>query len=405
MFVYYRWDGEFYEPTSGRHRLGQAAGERVLLADVVAAEHQPPGDVDLDAVAHTSTVCPIRSAALTGVAAANHPSTSTRRVRPVQRARARAWSTPSTAFAARSAVRSTSRSTPSIRRCTTSGVTSQPTWQRNSVTAMPGTGSPHDWLAATATRLDCRQCRRPRQACRLSGTRRKHLPANPDANRIAVRAGSIDDALRRDSGRNTDGEWLKMMVLPDLNDRVRELMLDEIRLDYVEQTLYISDRLTPKGRAEWPDLLASAAEGWTPEWLAARLARDGRLEVWEVGRRGTKTFRKRVSRDAHETLAEGEFNRFYIRAVCLAAQETGQPEVLVYRAKAVHRPRRESILRENTTLDAATLLTDLRNHQGMDTALRVPPGANSGLSVRLLDPGDAQQVGPTATGESESAEP
>ena len=32
-------------------------------------------------------------------------------------------------------------------------------------------------------------------------------------------------------------------------------------------------------------------------------------------------------------LAEGEFNRFYIRAVCLRSIESGTSDVVVYRAK------------------------------------------------------------------------
>jgi len=40
-----------------------------------------------------------------------------------------------------------------------------------------------------------------------------------------------------------------------------------------------------------------------------------------------------MRRNAHEMLAEGEFNRFYIRALCARAIEDGLPEVTVYRAK------------------------------------------------------------------------
>jgi hypothetical protein len=41
-------------------------------------------------------------------------------------------------------------------------------------------------------------------------------------------------------------------------------------------------------------------------------------------------------------LAEGEFNRFYIRALCVRAIEDGLPEVIVYRAKEVQSARPES---------------------------------------------------------------
>ncbi len=85
---------------------------------------------------------------------------------------------------------------------------------------------------------------------------------------------------------------------------------------------------------------------------------------------------------AAETLAEGEFNRFYIRGVCRAVLANEQHEVEVYRAKAVAQPRPESQAKIGTRVNAATLLDDLRHNVGVDTALGVPAGPNSGLSVR-----------------------
>jgi len=43
----------------------------------------------------------------------------------------------------------------------------------------------------------------------------------------------------------------------------------------------------------------------------------------------------------------------------------------------------ESVALVGTTPSAAALLEDLRTHIGMNTALRLPPGPNSGLSVHL----------------------
>jgi hypothetical protein len=87
--------------------------------------------------------------------------------------------------------------------------------------------------------------------------------------------------------------------------------------------------------------------------------------------------------NAHEMLAEGEFNRFYIRALCLRAIEDGIPDVVVYRAKPVENPRSESQQKIDEHVSPEALLRDLRIHPGVDTALGLPPGPNSGLSVRL----------------------
>ena len=83
-------------------------------------------------------------------------------------------------------------------------------------------------------------------------------------------------------------------------------------------------------------------------------------------------------------LAEGEFNRFYIRGLCLRAIELGIGEVAVYRAKYVESPRPESDYLIGQRLPAASLLEDLRIHSGEEEPyLKVPGGPNSGLSVHL----------------------
>ena len=55
------------------------------------------------------------------------------------------------------------------------------------------------------------------------------------------------------------------------------------------------------------------------------------------GRTGIKMVK--VPYTAAKTLAEGEFNRFYIRAVCRHVLESGGAEVEIYRAKRVEQPR------------------------------------------------------------------
>jgi hypothetical protein len=57
--------------------------------------------------------------------------------------------------------------------------------------------------------------------------------------------------------------------------------------------------------------------------------------------------------------------------------------VFVYRAKEVVNPRAESVALIGKSLPAKQLLDDLRTNIGTDTALGLPPGPNSGLSVKL----------------------
>lgn len=82
-------------------------------------------------------------------------------------------------------------------------------------------------------------------------------------------------------------------------------------------------------------------------------------------------------------LAEGEFNRFYIRALCWITLLTGK-KLKIYRAKFSQTPRIDSQRMIGSFIDAEQLLLDLRKNPGTDTALGLPPGPNSGLSVELV---------------------
>jgi hypothetical protein len=89
-----------------------------------------------------------------------------------------------------------------------------------------------------------------------------------------------------------------------------------------------------------------------------------------------------MSSDAADMLAEGEFNRFYIRALCRRAIEDDIEVVIVHRAKVVENPRPESELKIGREIPARALLEDLRTNIGGLTKFGIPePG--SGLSVRL----------------------
>jgi hypothetical protein len=170
----------------------------------------------------------------------------------------------------------------------------------------------------------------------------------------------------------------------NLNEKIRMLMLSEIERDISTGTLYISDNLNPQGRNDYSNLLKKAAMQGTDISLAEDI--KGCLNSHEKPRRlksGEYSKPPIMRSNAHEMLAEGEFNRFYIRAVCACAIEDGTVNVTVYRAKDVINPRPESEAKINEAIPAQALLTDLRAHPGVDTALGLPPGPNSGLSVRL----------------------
>jgi len=170
----------------------------------------------------------------------------------------------------------------------------------------------------------------------------------------------------------------------NLDNQTRQSMLGELQLDIETGTLYISPRLNDQGRAAYPSLLREAIQVHDDEWLASQFEAHGYLAAYEQMRKpGGGYTTARVPSTAHETLAEGEFNRFYCRGLCVRAIEQGIRCVEVYRGKSVLRPRSESEAAIGKLIDAKTLLDDLRVSQGVEPALGIPPGPNSGLTVRL----------------------
>jgi hypothetical protein len=174
------------------------------------------------------------------------------------------------------------------------------------------------------------------------------------------------------------------LELQHLDGPVRALMAQEIERDLTNHTLYLSPRLTAEGRRQYPALLRQAAARHDDAWLATEL-RAGLMAAEEQRRKPSGGFSMaKVPVTAPEILAEGEFNRFYCRALCLHAIESGLP-LEVYRAKPVANPRPESQAKLGNRVDPQRLLEDLRTHPGVEPALGLPPGPNSGLSIRLVD--------------------
>lgn len=169
--------------------------------------------------------------------------------------------------------------------------------------------------------------------------------------------------------------------LENLDLETRNLMREEIELDINAKTLYISERLNAVGKGEYPTLLLNAAKNGTADTLATSIQDFLNVTEEKYTRGGGKTMAK-VPSNAHETLAEGEFNRFYIRALCKRViQNGGQLEI--YRAKLVANPRSDSYTKIGKMVDPELLLKDLRAHPGVDTAFGLPSGPNSGLSVKI----------------------
>lgn len=175
------------------------------------------------------------------------------------------------------------------------------------------------------------------------------------------------------------------LYLPNLDERTRTLMLNEVDYDAARQELHINPYLSGQGQRDYEQLLREAIATGDEETLAARLAEHRRIARTAHRRKPDGGYSiVTVPNNAAEMIAESEFNRYYIRALCRRALEDGVEELIVYRAKAVSEPRPASEELVETTVDAAALLQDLRQNVGdAIPEMGIPGGPNSGISVRL----------------------
>lgn len=170
-----------------------------------------------------------------------------------------------------------------------------------------------------------------------------------------------------------------------LDTRVRAAMVRELERDQANGTLYISPRLTDDGARAWGEILREAFLHHDDVWIATTLRSRGLMRPVEQRRKPKGGFTTvQVPRTAPDTLAEGEFNRFYARGLCADVIASGGTAVQVYRGKDVQNPRPESEAMIGRRLPAQALLDDLRAAQGVEPALGLPPGPNSGLTVRRV---------------------
>ncbi len=169
----------------------------------------------------------------------------------------------------------------------------------------------------------------------------------------------------------------------NLDSITRQFMMREVELDESNKKLFISSRLNLTGREMYSLVLKETILNGNEELLAKRIYEGNMLNTHELKKTKTGTVQAKVPVNAHIVLAEGEFNRFYIRALCLRVLEGNSEELLVYRARHSDNPRSESQFKIGMKVNPQKLLDDLRESIGVDTALGLPPGPNSGLSVKI----------------------
>jgi hypothetical protein len=163
----------------------------------------------------------------------------------------------------------------------------------------------------------------------------------------------------------------------NLTAEVRQHMLAEIDQDIADDVLVKSTRFTDDGVTGYPELLSRAAREHEEAWLAESLLGSFNTTELSAGKE------KSVPRNAHTVFAQGEFNRFYCRAICVYALANPNYSIRIYRARQSSNPRPESEAKLGKILDAATVLQDLRTRLATDVEFG-PNEINSGLSLELV---------------------
>lgn len=165
-----------------------------------------------------------------------------------------------------------------------------------------------------------------------------------------------------------------------LDAKTRTLMVEEIDLAQQSDNIYFSARFNALGNAGWGQWLKDAATQYDEHWLAFRLEVEGAMNHLETAAKPKGGYTvKHVPDTAAETMAEGQFNRFYMAAICRRSIDEGRATVRVYRAKHRSDPRPGSQSLDGTTRDANGLLEELRSKaRSLNCDLLKP---NSGLSI------------------------
>jgi hypothetical protein len=130
-------------------------------------------------------------------------------------------------------------------------------------------------------------------------------------------------------------------------------------------------------------------------WLERELVRRNSFVATEYLKSTMgKTVTRAVNREhLAKTLAEGEFNRFYLRGLCVAAKTRGLTHLIVAQGRIIPNAPAALLKPVGSAVPIESLLGTLRNfgYKHVDAALGAPEHLSvpACLSARLPGPGEA----------------
>ncbi len=167
----------------------------------------------------------------------------------------------------------------------------------------------------------------------------------------------------------------------NMSPSIRQIMSAEIAQASQSNNFYLSTRFNNKGTILAANLIAQAANNYCEHWLAYEIESQALMKEYETRSKPLGGYTAaHVPHTAAETYAEGQFNRFYMIAICLEAVTQGK-KVKVYRAKPVGNSRGSSNSLIGSEFDPSVLVLELRD---VKTSLGHPLlKPNSGLSIEI----------------------
>lgn len=173
-----------------------------------------------------------------------------------------------------------------------------------------------------------------------------------------------------------------MFNFVNLDEKTRAYMIEAISEAEASRNIYYSKRFNSAGNSQWLSLLMEAAKDHNEHWLAYQLEAHVLMKDFEGARKPLGGYSiKHVPHTAAETMAEGQFNRFYILGLCKRARAEGISHLEIYRAKGRAEPRPESQALIGTKILIDEVEAQLREVSSSLRSSLIRP--NSGISAKV----------------------
>ena len=159
--------------------------------------------------------------------------------------------------------------------------------------------------------------------------------------------------------------------LENLDDLTRQMMVNEVDHDIINDQLYFSRKFSDTGKMMYTHLLKQAIIFGNEETLAKS------LKVYHC-------FESHVPETDHQIFAEHAFNRLHMRATCVRAFENGQP----FKITHTHQTADHSRTASETIIDKAAqlkgLLELLRKNMAVDKAVELSMKRSGELTAKAV---------------------